>query len=90
VAQEQHRRKYKRWQREAPVYLWQLDLVGGIYLADGRECKMLTGIDDHSRIRCGPTWEVVGTDRHASEGGGAGPTINFVFLLASWLPSVAA
>ena len=29
--------------------LWQLDLVGGIYLADGRECKVLSGIDDHSR-----------------------------------------
>ena len=51
VAQEQqHRRKYKRWQREAPMQLWQLDLVGGIFLADGRECKMLTGIDDHSRF----------------------------------------
>ena len=29
--------------------LWQLDLVGGVYLADGRECKLLSGIDDHSR-----------------------------------------
>ena len=29
--------------------LWQLDLVGGVYLADGRECKVLSGIDDHSR-----------------------------------------
>ena len=29
--------------------LWQLDLVGGTYLADGRECKLLSGIDDHSR-----------------------------------------
>ncbi|MEU1276351.1 IS481 family transposase [Streptomyces sp. NPDC005799] len=51
VPQEQrHTRKYKRWQRAAPMHLWQLDLVGGIYLADGRECKMLTGIDDHSRF----------------------------------------
>lgn len=24
--------------------------IGGIFLADGRECKMLTGIDDHSRF----------------------------------------
>lgn len=47
--QQRHKRKYRRWQREAPMHLWQLDLVGGIYLADGRECKMLTGIDDHSR-----------------------------------------
>jgi hypothetical protein len=30
--------------------LRQLDLVGGIYLADGRESKLLTGIDDHSRF----------------------------------------
>lgn len=48
--EQRHRRKYKRWQREAPMHLWQLDLVGGVFLADGRECKMLTGIDDHSRF----------------------------------------
>lgn len=35
---------------QSGVHLWQLDLIGGIYLADGRECKMLTGIDDHSRF----------------------------------------
>jgi transposase InsO family protein len=51
LAQEQrHRRKYKRWQRETPMQLWQMDLVGGVFLSDGRECKMLTGIDDHSRF----------------------------------------
>lgn len=50
-AQEQeHQRKYKRWQREAPMQLWQMDLVGGVFLADGRECKLVTGIDDHSRF----------------------------------------
>ncbi|WP_329314371.1 IS481 family transposase [Streptomyces sp. NBC_01262] len=48
--QQKHRRKYRRWQRETPMHLWQMDLVGGIFLADGRECKMLTGIDDHSRF----------------------------------------
>lgn len=49
VPQEQrHRRKYRRWAREAPMHLWQLDLVGGIYLVGGRECKIVTGIDDHS------------------------------------------
>lgn len=32
------------------MHLWQLDLVGGLFLKDGRECKMLTGIDDHSRF----------------------------------------
>lgn len=48
--QQEHKRKYRRWQRKAPMHLWQLDLVGGIPLADGRECKMVTGIDDHSRF----------------------------------------
>jgi hypothetical protein len=43
---QQHKRKYRRWARETPMALWQLDLVGGIYLADGRECKVLSGIDD--------------------------------------------
>jgi transposase InsO family protein len=47
---QEHKRKYRRWQREAPMHLWQLDLVGGVPLADGRECKMVTGIDDHSRF----------------------------------------
>ncbi len=49
VQDQQHKRKYKRWQREAPMALWQMDLVGGVFLADGRECKLLTGLDDHSR-----------------------------------------
>jgi len=30
--------------------LWQMDVVGGVLLADGTECKVLTGIDDHSRF----------------------------------------
>jgi transposase InsO family protein len=47
---QRHKRKYRRWQREAPMQLWQLDLVGGVFLVGGRECKMLTGIDDHSRF----------------------------------------
>jgi transposase InsO family protein len=47
---QKHQRKYKRWQRQAPMHLWQLDIVGGVPLADGRECKLLTGVDDHSRF----------------------------------------
>ncbi|TMR88806.1 IS481 family transposase [Nonomuraea basaltis] len=47
---QEHKRKYRRWQREAPMQLWQLDIVGGVFLADGRECKLVTGIDDHSRF----------------------------------------
>jgi transposase InsO family protein len=41
---------WRRWEREAPMQLWQLDIVGGIRLADGTELKLVSGIDDHSRF----------------------------------------
>jgi transposase InsO family protein len=44
------RSDWRRWEREAPMQLWQLDIVGGIRLADGAECKLVSGIDDHSRF----------------------------------------
>jgi transposase len=40
---------YVRWERDAPMALWQLDIVGGVFLADGTEAKIVTGVDDHSR-----------------------------------------
>jgi transposase InsO family protein len=40
---------YKRWERQAPMQLWQLDSTGQVLLADGREVKLITGVDDHSR-----------------------------------------
>lgn len=43
-------RKWKRWERGAPMELWQMDVVGGVPLADGTSAKVLTGIDDHSRM----------------------------------------
>jgi transposase InsO family protein len=43
-------RKWKRWERGAPMELWQMDVVGGFPLADGSCAKALTGIDDHSRM----------------------------------------
>jgi transposase InsO family protein len=30
--------------------LWQMDIVGGVFLTDGTECKVVTGVDDHSRF----------------------------------------
>ena len=47
-----HRRRdaFKRWERAAPMELWQLDVVGGFAIADGSTAKALTGIDDHSRF----------------------------------------
>src|SRR5438128_4914953 len=44
------RETWKRWERGAPMELWQLDTVGGFLLADGTTAKALTGVDDHSRF----------------------------------------
>jgi transposase InsO family protein len=46
---------WKRWERAAPMELWQMDVVGGFLLADGTTAKALTGIDDHSRF-CVCAW----------------------------------
>jgi transposase-like protein len=46
---QQHKRKYKRWERDSPMQLWQMDIMSGVFLVGGRECKLVTGIDDHSR-----------------------------------------
>ena len=40
---------YLRWERDEPMALWQLDIVGGVFLAGGTEAKVVTGVDDHSR-----------------------------------------
>src|SRR3954464_6523167 len=49
AARRRRDRKWKRWERGAPMELWQMDVVGGFVLADGRRVKALTGVDDHSR-----------------------------------------
>lgn len=49
-ARRERDRKFKRWERGGPMELWQMDVVGGILLADGSELKCLTGVDDHSRL----------------------------------------
>ena len=43
------RSDYKRWERSKSMELWQMDIVGRFYLADGTEVKVVTGVDDHSR-----------------------------------------
>jgi transposase-like protein len=53
------RSDYKRWERSRAMELWQMDIVGGVKLADGSEAKIVSGVDDHSRF-C------------VSAGGGAG------------------
>lgn len=44
------RRQFRRWERDEPMALWQMDIVGGLFLVDGSECKVVTGVDDHSRF----------------------------------------
>ncbi|OBJ19344.1 IS481 family transposase [Mycobacterium colombiense] len=43
-------RKWRRWERGAPMELWQMDIVCGFPLVDGTSAKALTGVDDHSRM----------------------------------------
>ena len=53
ITPEARRRKktdYKRWERSRSMELWQMDIVGGVRLADGSEAKIVSGVDDHSRF----------------------------------------
>ena len=47
---KRRRQDYKRWQREEPMQLWQMDITGSVFLVDGTELKLISGIDDHSRF----------------------------------------
>jgi transposase InsO family protein len=44
------REDYRRWERSRAMELWQMDVVGEIFLADGTKVSAVTGIDDHSRF----------------------------------------
>jgi len=50
--QQRKRRRsdYKRWERSRAMELWQMDVMGGVFMVDGSELKVVTGIDDHSRF----------------------------------------
>jgi transposase len=56
------RESWKRWERGAPMELWQMDVVGGIGLADGSTAKALTGLDDHSPVLRGRHADASGAD----------------------------
>jgi transposase len=49
-ARKRKRSDYIRWERSKAMELWQMDIVGGVKLADGSEAKIVSGIDDHSRF----------------------------------------
>jgi transposase InsO family protein len=50
VPRKRKRESYTRWERDAPMELWQHDFISGVRLKNGRELKVVTGIDDHSRF----------------------------------------
>jgi transposase-like protein len=49
-ARRRRREDYKRWERSTSMELWQMDVVGRIFLSDGTQVSAVTGIDDHSRF----------------------------------------
>ena len=50
VPRKRRREDYQRWERPAAMQLWQLDIMGSVFLASGRELTLVSGVDDHSRI----------------------------------------
>ena len=47
---KKRRDEFRRWERDRPMQLWQMDIMGGVLLDNGSELKIVTGIDDHSRF----------------------------------------
>jgi transposase InsO family protein len=47
---KRRREDYRRWERSRAMDLWQMDVMGRVFLAGGAEVKIVTGIDDHSRF----------------------------------------
>jgi transposase len=71
-ARRRRDRRVRRWERGGAMELWQMDVVGGVVFQDGKEAKILTGIDDHSRfVVCSPDGSVPRTPRCCSTGSAA-------------------
>jgi transposase InsO family protein len=47
---KKRRDEFRRWERDRPMQLWQMDVMGGVLLDDGSDLKLVTGVDDHSRF----------------------------------------
>jgi transposase InsO family protein len=48
-SRRRRRSDYRSWERPVAMQLWQLDVTASAFLASGREVKIVTGVDDHSR-----------------------------------------
>ncbi len=42
-ARRRKRADYKRWERARAMELWQMDIVGGVMLADGAKASIVSG-----------------------------------------------
>jgi transposase InsO family protein len=49
-SRKRRREDYRSWERPVPMQLWQLDIMGSVFLVDGTELKLISGVDDHSRF----------------------------------------
>ncbi len=49
-ARRRKKADYVRWERSRAMELWQMDVVGGVQLADGWRASIVSGVDDHSRF----------------------------------------
>ena len=67
VPRRRRREDYRRWERSQAMELWQMDVMGGVHLQDGRELKVITGIDDHSRFCISAALAVRATARPVCE-----------------------
>src|ERR687891_554505 len=47
---KKRRDEFRRWERDRPMQLWQMDVMSGVLLDDGTDLKVVTGVDDHSRF----------------------------------------
>lgn len=50
------RDEFRRWERDRPMHLWQLDVMGGAELSDGTEFKVVTGSMSTAASAWLPAW----------------------------------
>lgn len=49
-ARRRRREDFKRWERDSPMQLWQIDVMEPVRLVGGKVAKLVSGVDDHSRF----------------------------------------
>ena len=50
-ARKRRRDEYLRWERPEPMQLWQMDIVGGVFLTTGLELKVVTAMQRSNTLR---------------------------------------